>query len=769
MKKINYQKSLYVTLGIIIVSTVSVIMSLQSTYGYISTKNEIINEMKRSSKVTTDSLKKNITNLMLSYSINEYDNLIQNEMEHQSHFSIVVEDFNMGKILGEDAYISGKIRGEKGEIIDYDSKSDYQTKQLEACFYSDKDDIVNSSDEIIGSLTIYISSESMNEVLDKIIRDTITNSIAISLLLIISLLITIRFFILKPISNIISVISNSDKDGIPIELIPSHGAAEISSLSTTMNNMISSIRDSRIKLKVQHKELKEREDQLRTLSIATEQSPVSILICNSANIIEYANPQFEKTSGHNVNDVVGRSIEFLFEFSEQDKNQIIKCKEALALNNRWIGEITPLTKEGVSYNLRISASPISGEDKHSSHNIYVAEDITLHKRNEEIVRNSQKMDAIGQLTGGVAHDFNNLLGIIMGNLELLKMDKLLQIDQLEKIDAAMASAVRGAQLTRKLLNFSRQDHKKQELTKINSFIRSLHELISKSVTAVIKVEVQLEENLWSVEIDSGDLEDAILNLSLNARDAMPKGGVLIIETANKHIDADFVKQNPGFSVGDYVVLSVSDTGVGITKSVRKKIFDPFFSTKEFGKGTGLGLSMVYGFVKRSNGHILLYSEEGYGSSFHIYLPRALSEHGEHSSSEKNDKPVVELPRGNEKVLIVDDEKALSLSAENYLKSLGYQTYIANSGEEALDVLKSEEGIELIFSDVIMPGIDGFELANRAIKLKPEIKILLTSGFTSKQMSPDNSRKNEAKLLKSLLNKPYNLRELAEAVRSTIDG
>ncbi len=769
MRKFNYQKSLYVTLGIIIVSTVSVIMSLQSTYGYIATKSEIINEMKHSSKVTIDSLKKNITNLMLSYSINEYDNLIRNEMIHHSHFSIVVEDYNMGKILGEKAYISGKIKDNSGEIIDFDSKSEHQKQQLEACFYSDKDYIVNLLGEKIGSLTIYISNESMNVVLNKIIRDTITNSIAISLLLIISLLITIRLFILKPISNIISVIGNSDKDGIPIELIPNHGASEISALSTTMNYMVSSIRGSRIKLKEQHKELKEREDQLRILSLATEQSPISILICNSSNIIEYANPQFEKTSGYDIYDVVGRSIEFLFEFSDQDKNQIIKCKESLVLNNRWIGEITPLTKEGVSYNLRISASPILGEDKLSSHNIYVAEDITQHKRNEEILRNSQKMDAIGQLTGGVAHDFNNLLGIIMGNLELLKMDKLLQLDQLKKIDSAMASAVRGAQLTRKLLNFSRQDHKKQELTKINSFIRNLHELISKSVTAVIKVEVQLEESLWSVEIDSGDLEDAVLNLSLNARDAMPKGGVLIIETANKYLDAYFVKQNPGFSVGDYVMLSVSDTGVGITNSVRKKIFDPFFSTKEFGKGTGLGLSMVYGFVKRSNGHILLYSEEGHGSSFHIYLPRALNEHNEHGSSEQSHKTIAELPRGNEKVLIVDDEKALLLSAENYLKSLGYQTYVASSGEAALEVLKSEEGIGLIFSDVIMPGIDGFELANQAIKLKPDIKVLLTSGFTSKQISSDDDQKNESKLLKSLLNKPYNLRELAEAVRSTIDG
>ena len=739
-------------------------MSVQATYSYISTKNKIIEEMKHSSKQTIGSLKKNITNLMASYAINEYDNIIQNEMEHWTHFSIVVEDYNMGKILGEKSFISGKIRDVKGNIINFNANDKEQFKQLEACYYSDRDDIVTSLGQKLGTITIYISDRTLNRELNDIITGTIVNSIALSLILIISLFITIRLFILKPVSNIISVISNSDEDGIPVDLIPVHGSAEIFALSVTMNNMIASIRESRIILKEQRNELKAREDQLRTLSMATEQSPVAIIICSPAGLIEYVNPQFEKTSGYTTDDAKGQLVDFLFQHDEVNRIQINDFKKALRLGKRWIGEMMPLTKGGESYSIRMAVSPISYDDGSITHHVFVAEDITEQKHNEELLRSSQKMDAVGQLTGGIAHDFNNLLGIIMGNLELLKISLAKRPKDIEKIESALSGANRGAQLTRKLLNFSRQEHKKNELTQINSFIENLRELIAKSVTASIQVEINLEKNLWPVTIDPGDLEDAILNLSLNARDAMPNGGILVIETANKHLDINFVNQNPGASVGDYVMVSVADSGIGISPGVRKKIFDPFFSTKEFGKGSGLGLSMVYGFVKRSGGHIQIYSEEGSGSEFHIYLPRA-----------SDDQPVlttqtqVELPNGNECILVVDDEVLLAETTSRYLQQLGYKTLLANSAEEALEILSTTKGIDLIFSDVVMPDMDGFDLAFAAVKQQSSLKVLLTSGFSSKRLELENNHHDvHRKLAANLLAKPFNLGELAEAVRRTLD-
>jgi len=739
-------------------------MSVQATYSYISTKNNIIEEMKQSSKLTIGSLKKNVTNLMASYAINEYDSLIQNEMEHQPHFSIVIEDYNMGKILGTKSFVSGKIRDAKWNIIDFNANSRQQVKQLEACYYSDKDDIVTSLGQKLGAITIYISDRSLNRELNKIITDTVVNAIAISLILIISLFITIRLFILKPVSNIISVISDSDEDGIPVELIPVHGSSEVFALTKTMNNMIASIKESRVILTEQRNELKAREEQLRTLSMATEQSPVAILICSPSNIIEYVNPQFEKSSGYAADEVVDRSIDFLFQHDGLNQNQVVEFKTALQVGKRWIGEMTPITKSGEKYAIRMSASPILYNEGSVTHHIYVAEDITEQKHNEELLRNSQKMDAVGQLTGGIAHDFNNILGIIMGNLELLKMTHVGQSKDIERIDSALAGATRGAQLTRKLLNFSRQDQNKRELTQINSFIKSLRELIAKSITASIQVEIHLAEKLWPVEIDTGDLEDAVLNLSLNARDAMPNGGVLVIETANKYLDANFVSQNPGSSVGDYVMVSVSDSGTGISDGVRKKIFDPFFSTKEFGKGSGLGLSMVYGFVQRSGGYIQIYSEEGAGSTFNLYLPRAGGAQPEPANQEQ-----VVLPRGDETVLVVDDEVSLAEITRRYLQHLGYKTLVASSGKEALETLSLTKGIDLVFSDVVMPEMDGFDLAVSVLEKQPSIKVLLTSGFSSKRLElVNNQQQARHKLAEKLLTKPYNMSELAFAVRRTLD-
>ena len=720
--------------------------------------------MKQSSRETIVSLEKNVANLIASYSVNEYENLLHNELGRQDDFAIVIEDYNMAKILGGEIFVSGKIRDANWNIVDYNPDNKEHKKQVEECYYSDKHDITSDSGEKLGAISIYISNHSMNRELNKIITGTLINAATISLVLILTLLITIRIFILKPISSIITIISNSDDDGIPLELIPKHGSSEMLALSKTMNNMIVSIRESRITLNEQHNELLARKDQLSTLSMATEQSPVSILICSDDNVIEYTNPQFEKTSGFTNGEVVGRSIEFLFQYREKDHEQYSFLNNALVLGEKWFGEISPLTKQDEEYSLRMSASPITLDDGTISHNIYVAEDITELKRNELILRNSQKMDAVGQLTGGIAHDFNNLLGIIMGNLELLEMELGDQPKLLERIEQALAGTARGAQLTRKLLNFSRQDEHIKELTQINPFIENIQEIIAKSVTASIQVETNLAENLWPVEIDQGELQDAILNLSLNARDAMPNGGLLMIETSNKHLDASFVNRHPSVSVGDYVRICVSDNGIGISEETEKKIYDPFYTTKAFGKGSGLGLSMVYGFVQRSGGYIQLYSEVGKGSSFSIYLPRVKNKDNEVKADEHS-----ELPQGKETILIVDDEKTLTDTSRVYLQRLGYKTHIANSGKEALDILSTTDDIDLVFSDVVMPGIDGFELAFSVFVKWPNIKVLLTSGFSARRTELANLDEEVfIKLVENLLEKPYNMRELALAVRKTLD-
>lgn len=765
MKPNKKKQSLYVTLGIIIFTTVTLVISLQSAYTYISTKNKIINSMKHDSETTIASLQKNIVNLISSYAVNEYENIVLSEMELNKYFAIIIEDYNMGKILGKPAYISGRIRNNDGKITDYNPESNEQQKKLEQSFYSRKGSILSIQGEKLGSITVYITDEIISQELNTIIYNTIIKSVLLSLTLIISLFITIRLFILKPVSNIISTIDKKDDEGIPTELVPNHGAREIFHLANTINNMVFSIRNSRVKLDEQYNTIRERDDEILTLSKATEQSPASILICSPDNIIEYANPQFEKTSGYSFKELSGKSIEPLFQNNARDIERITALKKALAAGKRWQGELTPKSKHGKNYVIQLSASAISNDQGQTTHHIFLAEDITEQKINEEILRNTQKMDAIGQLTGGIAHDFNNLLGIILGNLELLKMTIGDHPEHIEKIDNAIAGADRGATLTRKLLNFSRQTQAAKEITQVNHFIENLHELISKSVTTAVQVELQLDDNLWPVEVDSGDLQDAILNLSLNARDAMPNGGVIEIKTTNKHLDSNYISQNPEMKQGDYIMISVSDNGTGIPDEVKKNIFEPFYTTKEIGKGTGLGLSMVYSFVQRSNGYIQVYSEEDHGTTFNIYLPR---------SFDNNDDKSIDIsqviPRGNnEVILIVDDEDKLANAAKYYLEHLGYQAIITNSGDEALTVLKQRNDIDLIFSDVIMPGINGFELAFTALELIPGIKILLTSGFTSKHIKySDKKEIIYNKLAANLLEKPYTLNEIAIAIHRTFD-
>jgi len=388
-----------------------------------------------------------------------------------------------------------------------------------------------------------------------------------------------------------------------------------------------------------------------------------------------------------------------------------------------------------------------------------------HAINEQL-RRSQKMEAVGQLTGGIAHDFNNILAIIMGNLEFVKQAVSADEEVLSDVNRALDGVARGTALIDKLLGFSRVQSNETSPTSVNQLIENMDDMLVKSLMVSIKIETQLDAKLWSVNVDAGDLEGAILNLALNARDAMPYGGRLTIETANKVLDADFVRKQPEARIGDYAMLSLSDTGIGMMPEVREKVLEPFFTTKIDGKGTGLGLSMVYGFVKRSGGFITIYSEPGVGTSVNIFLPRGYK--AEHVETTTIDN--VELPRGDETVLVVDDEEELTKLATTNLESLGYKVLKACDGKSALALIKDNPNIDLLFSDVIMPGeLDGYLLGIAAKKTNAALRILLTSGFTKRnddEVSADSPMFEQ--LTRNLLRKPYSQAELAKAIRKTLD-
>ncbi|PQZ93242.1 hybrid sensor histidine kinase/response regulator [Pseudomonas trivialis] len=349
------------------------------------------------------------------------------------------------------------------------------------------------------------------------------------------------------------------------------------------------------------------------------------------------------------------------------------------------------------------------------------------RHNEEALRQSQKMEAVGQLTGGIAHDFNNMLTGIIGSLELLRRrvarGKLDDLDSL--IDLGVTSANRAAGLTHRLLAFSRRQSLDSKPVEINQLVTSMGELLQRSINESIRLDMRLTEQLWTAEADPNQLESALLNLVLNARDAMPGGGSLIVETTNRHLDSVFTAAYGTLEPGDYVELSVSDTGCGIPESVMGRVFDPFFTTKPIGQGTGLGLSMIYGFARQSHGHVTLHSEVGKGTTVSLFLPRFI---GQITAPEVVDSALLPFANDGETVLIVEDDPAVRVLVCAVLKELGYSFVEAGDAISAMPIIESGQRIDLLISDVGLPGMNGRQLAEIGRQVRPGLKVLFITGY-----------------------------------------
>ena len=349
------------------------------------------------------------------------------------------------------------------------------------------------------------------------------------------------------------------------------------------------------------------------------------------------------------------------------------------------------------------------------------------RSNEEALRQSQKMEAVGQLTGGIAHDFNNMLTGIIGSLELLRRrlarGRLDDLDSL--IDLGVTSANRAAGLTHRLLAFSRRQSLDSKPVEINQLVTSMGELLQRSLNESIVLDMQLSGQLWTAEADPNQLESALLNLALNARDAMPDGGRLVVETRNRHLDNVFTAAYGTLTPGDYVELSVIDTGCGMPENVISRAFDPFFTTKPIGQGTGLGLSMIYGFARQSHGHVILHSEVGKGTTVSLFLPRCV---GEVTVDAPLDATLPPFANAGETVLIVEDDPAVRVLVSQVLSELGYAFVEAADADSALPIIESSQRIDLLISDVGLPGMNGRQLAEIGRQIRPDLKVLFITGY-----------------------------------------
>ncbi|MDX5364922.1 MAG: PAS domain S-box protein [Alphaproteobacteria bacterium] len=388
-------------------------------------------------------------------------------------------------------------------------------------------------------------------------------------------------------------------------------------------------------------------------------------------------------------------------------------------------------------------------------------DVTEQRSLEERMRQSQKMEVVGQMTGGVAHDFNNLLTVILGNAELLA-DQLQDRERLKALAEMTASAAqRGAQLTHRLLAFARRQPLEPKPVDVNGLVAGMEGLFRGTFSEDIEIDLAPRGDLWVTELDPGQLEVALLNLVVNARDAMPDGGKLTIETDNVELDADYASRHNEVEPGDYVMISVSDTGCGMSKEVVERAFEPFFTTKDVGKGSGLGLSMVFGFVKQSGGHAKIYSEEGEGTTVRLYFPRVKS--GQVEAVEH--RAIDDVAGGSEHILVVEDDTLVRDHLVAQLRDLGYRVTDASSGPEAYEIIKRMDDIDLLFTDVVMPGgMNGRQLADAALKLRPGLKVLYTSGYT------ENAIIHHGRLDPGvhLLSKPYRRQEMAAKVRKALE-
>ena len=408
------------------------------------------------------------------------------------------------------------------------------------------------------------------------------------------------------------------------------------------------------------------------------------------------------------------------------------------------------------------AALTAARDRLALANRQLLDQVTRREAAESQLRQAQKMEALGQLTGGIAHDFNNMLGVIMGALDLVKRRIAKGDYAIERfLDAATIASERAATLTQRLLAFARQQPLSPQPLDANRMIAAMSDLLHSTLGEHIQIETVTAAGLWTVHADSQQLENALLNIAINGRDAMPGGGKLTIETGNAYLDEAYCAQNPEVRPGQFALIAVTDTGVGMSADVAARVFDPFFTTKPTGKGTGLGLSQVYGFVKQSSGHIKIYSEPGSGTTVKVYLPRLVAD----AKDIKRTTPEpMRTGDRNEIILVVEDDPLMRRLATEALHELGYTVFDCDGAANALATLDRVTDVKLLFTDVVMPDINGKKLADEAVRRRPGLKVLFTTGYTANAVVHGGVLDTGV----NFISKPFTLDQLAAKVRTVLD-
>ncbi|MET0015118.1 MAG: ATP-binding protein [Sedimenticola sp.] len=637
------RQSLYVTLGIIIVSTVVLIMSAHAAYTYVTTKNKIIEEMKYSSRLSILALEQNVGDLIMSYAVNEYAKLVQTEMETRNTFAIVVEDYNMGKIVGRKAFISGGIRDDDRNIIDYNPQNSEHNEKLDQCFYSDRHQITSPTGEQLGTISIYITDDEMNLELREIIIGKVVDTIAFSLLLILALFITIRLFILTPLSNIVATIRDTDADGVPVGSIPGEGPKEISMLSNTMNKMLSAIRNSRIQMQEQHESL-EREKERFQLAVDGTNNGLWDWDLKSGTVIHSA--RYETMLGYDEGELPDTMESWTGLLHPDDAEKAkTKVNEYLASKGQGIYEdsIRMRSKSGEWRWITRRGKALFSDNGDPLRFVGFNTDITDWKRMQGMMMQTEKMMSVGGLAAGMAHELNNPLGGVLQGVQNVKRrlspnlqkNRSIASEQgidLDKVEAYMAergidgflqgiseSGERAAKIVNNMLMFSRKADETKQPASVNEIIDKTlslaevdYDLKKRFDFHSITITKEYDNTLPEILCIASEIQQVLLNLFRNAAHALSDAG---ISPAEQAISVRTYKRS------STICIEVEDNGPGMDESVSKRIFEPFYTTKGVGEGTGLGLSISYFIIANEhNGNLSVDSTPGQGTTFLIELP-----------------------------------------------------------------------------------------------------------------------------------------------------
>ena len=488
-----------------------------------------------------------------------------------------------------------------------------------------------------------------------------------------------------------------------------------------------------------------------------------VILIDKVGKIQTFNPACQKLFGYRREEVFGQNVRMLMPQPYRDGHDSYLGNYRQTGVRKIIGigrEVVGQRKDGSTFPMLLSV----GEAKQDGEDIFVGiiHDLSERKRTEEQLVQAQKMEMVGQLSGGIAHDFNNLLTVIVGNAEYLGEQLEVRPDLKHLADDIGHAGERGAELTQRLLAFSRRQMLQPVEIDCNELLVSMHKLLRRTLREDIEIRTDFDPELVPAFADAAQLESAVLNLALNSQDAMAAGGCLTLSTATASLDDHYQSLHPEALPGEYIQVSVTDTGHGMPKEVIQRAFEPFFTTKEVGKGSGLGLSMVYGFAKQSNGHVSIYSEPGLGTTIRIYLPQLVTNLPKPAGKSRDDESVA--PRGTETILVVEDDSFVRAFVVKRLETLGYSVVAAVDGNDALRKLRTDVHIDILFTDIVMPGgIDGWELADQAKQLRPGLPVLLTSGYALETLVQQGRLHAGA----MVLSKPYRREALARRLREIL--